>query len=180
MVNGKVHPYIPNSEESVKKEMLKELGMKSVEDIFKAIPEHLRFRGKMNLPEPILSEARLRQHVERMLAKNRNCKENVSFLGGGCWQHHVPSVCDTIAGRDEFLTAYVGDAYSDHGKFQALFETASMIGDLTGAAVDARMAGSIAAALLAAERGADIVRVHDVTETVQALKVLEAVRKEEA
>lgn len=55
-----------------------------------------------------------------------------------------------------------------------------MIGDLTGAAVDARMAGSIAAALLAAERGADIVRVHDVTETVQALKVLEAVRKEEA
>ena len=132
MVNGKVHPYIPNSEESVKKEMLKELGMKSVEDIFKAIPEHLRFRGKMNLPKPILSEARLRQHIEKMMAKNRNCKSNLSFLGGGCWHHHVPSVCDTIAGRDEFLTAYVGDAYSDHGKFQALFETASMLGDLTG------------------------------------------------
>lgn len=132
MVNGKVHPYIPNSEESVKKEMLKELGIKSAEDIFDAIPEHLRFRGKMNLPDPILSEARLRQHVEKMLAKNRNCKDNVSFLGGGCWQHHVPSVCDTIAARDEFLTAYVGEAYSDHGKFQALFETSSMIGDLTG------------------------------------------------
>jgi glycine dehydrogenase subunit 1 len=132
MVNGKVHPYIPNSEESVKKEMLKELGIKSAEDIFDAIPEHLRFRGKMNLPDPILSEARLRQHVEKMLAKNRNCKDNISFLGGGCWQHHVPSVCDTIAARDEFLTAYVGEAYSDHGKFQALFETSSMIGDLTG------------------------------------------------
>lgn len=132
MAKGRVHPYIPNSEESVKKEMLKELGIKSAEDIFDAIPEHLRFRGKMNLPEPLLSEARLRQHVERMLAKNRNCKDNLSFLGGGCWQHHVPSVCDTIAARDEFLTAYVGEAYSDHGKFQALFETASMIGDLTG------------------------------------------------
>ena len=132
MVYGKVHPYIPNSEESVKKEMLKELGIKSAEDIFDAIPEHLRFRGKMNFPDPILSEARLRQHVEKMLAKNRNCKDNVSFLGGGCWQHYVPSVCDTIAARDEFLTAYVGEAYSDHGKFQALFETSSMIGDLTG------------------------------------------------
>ena len=52
MVNGRVHPYIPNSEKSVKQEMLKELGMKSAEDIFEAIPEHLRFRGKMNLPEP--------------------------------------------------------------------------------------------------------------------------------
>ena len=45
MANGRVHPYIPNSEESVKKEMLKELGIKSAEDIFDAIPEHLRFRG---------------------------------------------------------------------------------------------------------------------------------------
>lgn len=51
-----------------------------------------------------------------------------------------------------------------------------MIGDLTGAAVDARMPGSITAAVLAAERGADIVRVHDVAETVQALEMLEAVR----
>ena len=104
MANGRVHPYIPNSEESVKKEMLKELGIKSAEDIFDAIPEHLRFRGKMNLPKPLLSEARLRQHVERMLAKNRNCKENLSFLGGGCWQHQVPAVCDEIAEQDEIHT----------------------------------------------------------------------------
>ncbi len=51
-----------------------------------------------------------------------------------------------------------------------------MIGDLTGAPVRARLAGSLAAAVLAAERGADIVRVHDVAETVEALKVLEALR----
>jgi dihydropteroate synthase len=55
-----------------------------------------------------------------------------------------------------------------------------MIGTLTGAPVDARMPGSIAAAVLAAERGADLVRVHDVAETVQALAVLEAVRVGEA
>ena len=51
-----------------------------------------------------------------------------------------------------------------------------MIGALTGAEVDARMPGSVAAAVLAAERGADIVRVHDVAETAQALKILEALR----
>ena len=54
-----------------------------------------------------------------------------------------------------------------------------MIGDLSGAAVDARMPGSIAAAVIAADRGADIVRVHDVEETVQALNVLEAVKVDE-
>ncbi len=44
----------------------------------------------------------------------------------------MPAVCDTIISRDEFLTAYVGEAYSDHGKFQALLESSSMLGELTG------------------------------------------------
>ncbi|WP_352420404.1 aminomethyl-transferring glycine dehydrogenase subunit GcvPA [Proteiniborus sp.] len=132
MSNKFSHPYIANSQPDVKKQMLDELGMTSVEDIFKEIPNHLRFKGQMDLPKPIKSEYALRKHVEGILAKNSNCKDNISFLGGGTWQHYVPSVCDTIASRDEFLTAYVGDAYSDHGKFQALFEFASMIGELVG------------------------------------------------
>ena len=127
-----VHPYIPNSEPTVKKEMLDFLGMESSEDIYKEIPDKLRFKGEMNLPEPILSEARLQRHVEELLDKNRNAKNTLCFLGGGTWNHYVPAVCDTIAARDEFLTAYVGETYSDHGKWQALFETASMIGELTG------------------------------------------------
>ena len=127
-----VHPYIPNSEPAVKKEMLDFLGMESSEDIYKEIPDNLRFKGQMDLPEPILSEARLQRHVEELLAKNRNAKDTLNFLGGGTWNHYVPAVCDTIGARDEFLTAYVGETYSDHGKWQALFETASMIGELTG------------------------------------------------
>ena len=127
-----VHPYIPNSEPAIKKEMLDFLGMKSSEDIYKEIPDNLRFKGEMDLPEPILSEARLQRHVEELLDKNRNAKNTLCFLGGGTWNHYVPAVCDTIAARDEFLTAYVGETYSDHGKWQALFETASMIGELTG------------------------------------------------
>ncbi len=127
-----VYPYIPNSVPEVKIQMLKELGLKSVEEIYAEIPEHLRFKGTMNLPEPLLSEYELRRHVEGILAQNKTCTEYLNFLGGGTWQHYVPEVCDTINSRDEFLTAYVGDAYADHGKFQAMFEYASMVGDLLG------------------------------------------------
>jgi len=132
MTKKSSHPYIPNSVPEIKEQMLSEIGLESVEDIFGAIPDHLRFKGKMNIPGPIMSEYQLRRHVERILARNDNCSRNTSFLGGGCWQHYVPAVCDTIGSRDEFLTAYVGDTYSDHGKFQALFESASMIGELVG------------------------------------------------
>lgn len=127
-----VHPYIPNSEPAVKRQMLDAVGMKSVEDIYEAIPEHLRFQGKMDMPEPIISEYSCQRHVEGLLAKNRNAKNNICFLGGGTWNHYVPSVVDTIMERDEFLTCYVGEAYTDHGKFQALFESSSMLADLTG------------------------------------------------
>jgi dihydropteroate synthase len=50
------------------------------------------------------------------------------------------------------------------------------IGDLTGRDAAGRVAGSVAAALLAAEHGADFVRVHDVPQTVDALRVLAAFR----
>lgn len=55
----------------------------------------------------------------------------------------------------------------------------SMIGVLTGKAVDGRIAGSVAAALAAVARGARIVRVHDVAATVDALKVWQAIENNE-
>jgi glycine dehydrogenase subunit 1 len=51
-------------------------------------------------------------------------------LGAGCYQHYVPAVCDEITGRSEFLTAYAGEPYEDHGRFQALFEYQSLMGGL--------------------------------------------------
>lgn len=125
-----VYPYIANSAPGVREEMLREIGIDSVEDIYKEIPDHLRFKGRMNIPGPILSEYELKRHVESILAKNKSTSEYLSFLGAGIWQHYVPAVVDTIIYRDEFLTAYVGDFYADHGKGQALFETASMVGEL--------------------------------------------------
>jgi glycine dehydrogenase subunit 1 len=124
------YPYIPNSVPEIKAQMLKEVGISSVEDIYAEIPKHLRLKGKLNVPGPIPSECELRRHVEELLGKNKNCKDYLNFLGGGCWQHYVPSVCTTIMERDEFLTAYVGESMADHGKFQAQFEFASCIGEL--------------------------------------------------
>jgi dihydropteroate synthase len=49
------------------------------------------------------------------------------------------------------------------------------LGAITGQDVEHRLAASLAAALIAVQRGASIVRVHDVRATVDALKVWEAV-----
>ena len=68
--------------------------------------------------------------MEGILDKNKDCKQYIGFLGGGIWHHHVPSVVTTIIERDEFLTSYVGEAYADHGKWQAQFEFASCIAEL--------------------------------------------------
>ncbi len=125
-----VYPYIPNSVPEVKERMLRAVGVESTEDFFADVPEGLRLRGGMDLPRPLLSEYALRRHVEGILARNRTAREYLSFLGAGCWQHHVPAVCDEVNQRGEFLTAYAGEPYDDHGRFQALFEYASMMGEL--------------------------------------------------
>jgi glycine dehydrogenase subunit 1 len=125
-----VYPYIPNSVPAVKEQMLREVGAQSVDDFFEDIPAGLRLEGYLHLPEPLLSEYALKRHVEEILAKNKTAREYLSFLGAGCWGHHVPAVCDEVNQRGEFLTAYAGEPYDDHGRFQALFEYASMMGEL--------------------------------------------------
>jgi len=127
---NKVYPYIPNSVPEVKAKMLEEIGVNDIDVLYEDIPENLRFKGEMDLPEPLTSEYALKRHVEQILSKNQTCREYISFLGGGCWQHYVPAICDVINQRSEFLTAYAGEPYEDHGRFQSLFEYASMMGEL--------------------------------------------------
>jgi glycine dehydrogenase subunit 1 len=110
--------------------MLADIGAESIKDLYAEIPAALRLDHPLNLPEPLLSEAALVRHVETILSRNRTARENLSFLGGGCAQHHVPAVCDEINSRAEFLTAYAGEPYEDHGRWQALFEYESMMGEL--------------------------------------------------
>lgn len=131
-----IHPYMPNSVPSIKKAMLDEIGVESVEDIYRSlIPDELLYKGRLDLPEPIQSEHELRKHVLGILDKNATTDEYISFLGAGCYKHQVPALCDEINSRGEFLTAYCGDTYSDHGKMQAIFEYCSMMGELLDAEV---------------------------------------------
>ena len=131
MANYKtVYPYIPNSEPNIKTQMLKEVNANSVNELYNDIPDELRFKGQMNLPVPFVSEYDLRRHIEKILGKNKTTKQFLNFLGAGCYQHYVPAVCDEINSRGEFLTAYAGEPYDDHGRFQSLFEYTSMMAEL--------------------------------------------------
>ena len=127
---AEVHPYIPNSAPRVKAGMLEELGVGSIEELYNEIPGKLRMKKKMDLPEAMPSEYDLKRHVEEILSRNRTCRENISFLGGGCSQHYVPAICDEINQRSEFLTAYAGEPYEDHGRFHSLFEYESLMAEL--------------------------------------------------
>ncbi|MGB4137949.1 MAG: aminomethyl-transferring glycine dehydrogenase subunit GcvPA [Microbacterium sp.] len=124
------HPYIPNSAPAVKAEMLAVIGVDDVEQLYASIPASLRFDGTLELPEALESEIELRRHMNGLLGRNTTATQALSFLGAGCYQHYVPSVCSEINSRAEFLTAYAGEPYEDHGKWQAIFEYTSLMAEL--------------------------------------------------
>ena len=125
-----VHPYIPNSAPATRAAMLKTVGAKSTEELLEAIPSHLRLTRCLDLPSAFRSEFELDQHLQKVLSRNAPAAAGVSFLGSGCYPHYVPAICDEINSRGEFLTAYAGETYEDHGKWQALFEYTSLMADL--------------------------------------------------
>ncbi|KZE74269.1 glycine dehydrogenase [Paenibacillus elgii] len=123
------HPYIPNTVPEVQQAMLEEIGVTDIDELYRMVPKELRLTSPLKV-EPALSEYELQRHVDRLLERNRSAKETISFLGAGCWQHFVPAVCDEINQRSEFVTAYAGEPYEDHGRFQALFEYQSLLAEL--------------------------------------------------
>lgn len=125
-----VHRFIPNSAPETKERMLQYIGVSDVEEIYREIPEEIRFRGTLDIPPGSATESEVERYVAGILKKNRTTADCVSFLGAGCFNHYVPAVCDVINGRSEFLTAYSGSEYVDVGRQQALFETASMLGEM--------------------------------------------------
>ncbi|HKF62579.1 MAG TPA: aminomethyl-transferring glycine dehydrogenase subunit GcvPA [Dongiaceae bacterium] len=124
------HPWMANSLADIKQAMLKEIGAPSIEALFEQIPVAHRLKSPLKLPRQLKSEAELKRHLVSTLARNETCERNLSFLGAGCWQHHVPAVVDEIVGRAEFLTSVWGSPQSDHGRNQAWFEYASQLGEL--------------------------------------------------
>src|SRR5437870_673429 len=95
-------PYIPHTDQD-RKEMLATIGVESIEELFREIPENLRVKGELGIPEG-LDEHAILQELARIGAENKN--PSVSFLGAGIYEHYVPSIVMELISRGEFLSAY--------------------------------------------------------------------------
>lgn len=124
-------PYIPTTD-AERAAMLQVIGVSSTAELFDDIPEALRFRGRLNLPEA-LSEAETLRHLKKLAARNVTTDEYVSFLGAGAYDHLIPAAVDHIMARGEFQTAYTPyQAEISQGVLQAMYEYQSLICMLTG------------------------------------------------
>lgn len=121
---------MPLSAPEIQRELLDAVGVDDVESLFAQIPTRHRTKDALDLPPALVSESALRRHMLDLLTRNATCEGNLSFLGGGIWQHHVPAVCDEIVRRSEFLTPVWGTPSSDHGRNQAWFEFTSQLAEL--------------------------------------------------
>jgi glycine dehydrogenase subunit 1 len=112
--------------------MLKEIGVASVEDLFKDIPPAVRLKGELDLP-PALSEMEALKHLSALAQKNKHFQNAVSFMGAGIYDHFIPSVIKHVTGRSEFYTSYTPyQPEISQGVLQAIFEYQTMICQLTG------------------------------------------------
>ncbi len=121
-------PYIPHSDED-RKRMLEQIGVGSVAELFLDIPEDIRLHKGLDLPGH-LSEHEVYSKLKLLSDKN---VPGVSFLGGGVYDHLVPSVVPFVTSRSEFLTAYTPyQAEMSQGILQAMFEYQTLACMLTG------------------------------------------------
>jgi glycine dehydrogenase subunit 1 len=130
LTSGEAHPYMAISPPGVVRELMDETRVDAIDELFEQIPDAHRLTRPLELPPAIRAEGELRRHLTEILSRNSSCADHLSFLGGGCWQHYVPAVCDEIVTRSEFLTPVWGTPASDLGRNQAWFEFASQLGEL--------------------------------------------------
>jgi glycine dehydrogenase subunit 1 len=127
--------------------MLADIGMSSMDELFSDIPEDLKLKRPLNLPEP-LSETELRDLIHGFVYMNE--EGGPLFRGAGAYRHYIPSVVPQLAMRSEFYTAYTPyQAEMSQGMLQSLFEYQTVICMLTG--LDAANASVYDGATAAAE-----------------------------
>lgn len=120
-------PYTPHTKDDVKR-MLGQIGIEKESELFDYIPQSLRAKS-FDLKEG-LSEFEVYENFKEMANKNDTSK--VCFLGGGYYDHIIPSAVDALSGRSEFYTAYTPyQAEASQGTLQALYEYQSLVCELT-------------------------------------------------
>ncbi|MFZ2053256.1 MAG: aminomethyl-transferring glycine dehydrogenase subunit GcvPA [Candidatus Aminicenantales bacterium] len=114
-----------------KKEMLARIGVSSPDELFCCIPEGIRLKKELRLPQP-LSEPELIGHYGVVGRKNRE-GDYLSFLGAGAYRHHIPAVVDYLSSRGEFISPYTPyQPEVSQGTLQVIFEYQTLVCQLTG------------------------------------------------
>ena len=139
--------FLPNTDKD-RAAMLETIGAKSIDELFSDIPEALRFKGNMDLPEA-MSEWEVIKLLRELASKNA-AANYATFIGAGSYDHYVPAVVRHVIGRSEFYTAYTPyQPEVSQAVLQSIFEYQTMICELTG--MDAANASMYDGASAAAE-----------------------------
>jgi glycine dehydrogenase subunit 1 len=121
-------PYIPNTDAD-RQEMLKKIGVKSVEELFSAIPSELRMKRALKIPQ--MSEMEILAHIKELSRSDH--EDMVCFAGGGVYDHFIPSALSAVLSRPEFMTSYTPyQPEVSQGTLQIIYEFQSHICRLTG------------------------------------------------
>lgn len=112
--------------------MLGAIGATSIDDLFARVPRDFRMRQPLAIPRGV-SEPELLKDLLDLSRKNKNTSELISFLGGGAYDHFVPTLVDSLAAQTEFVTGYTPyQAEASQGILQLFYEFQSMVCALTG------------------------------------------------
>ncbi len=121
-------PFVPHTSHD-EQLMLEAIGVGSIEDLFDEIPPALR-TGLLNITPDAITEKEL---IRLMADRARQDEINLSFIGAGAYEHHIPSAVWDIVSRGEFMTAYTPyQAEASQGTLQLIYEFQTMMTRLTG------------------------------------------------
>lgn len=124
-------PFIPNTDKE-RQEMLERIGVKNFDELIAAIPEEIRLNKELNLPVA-MSEYEVVKMMSEYANQNVTTSSHICFMGGGSYDHFIPSIVGAVIERPEFKTAYTPyQAEVSQGTLQAMYEYQSMICALTG------------------------------------------------
>lgn len=123
-------PYIPITKED-EEEMLKVIGVDSINDLFNDIPSNLKFDKELDFPKQ-KSEIEIRNILNKLANKNTSTDDSICFIGGGSYDSYIPSIIPYLTSRSEFSTAYTPyQPEISQGTLHAIFEFQTLVSNLT-------------------------------------------------
>lgn len=113
-------------------EMLKVVGVRSVDDLFAEVPAEARLEDLIDLPQA-QGEIEVERALKALAGKSRPAGAGPFFCGAGSYRHHIPASVDHLIQRSEFLTSYTPyQPEIAQGTLQALFEFQTQVSELCG------------------------------------------------